>query len=164
MSREPHTCLNSSIFGIPQNHLMIHISKDLLFLNFKFSWPTNPLSKGPKSISPLGGNIVLLKKKKFTPRPNRIWTTSSSFTLIQNVYLHFRMAILRVPEKLRNLTWFGFIKLDILSRKLCSFIEEWVNESCSVVSDSLRVDYTVHEILQARILEWVAFLFSRGSS
>ena len=26
------------------------------------------------------------------------------------------------------------------------------------------MDYTVHEILQARILEWVAFLFSRGSS
>ena len=25
-------------------------------------------------------------------------------------------------------------------------------------------DYTVHEILQARILEWVAFPFSRGSS
>ena len=26
------------------------------------------------------------------------------------------------------------------------------------------MDYTVHGILQARILEWVAFLFSRGSS
>ena len=26
------------------------------------------------------------------------------------------------------------------------------------------VDYTVREILQARILEWVAFPFSRGSS
>ena len=26
------------------------------------------------------------------------------------------------------------------------------------------MDYTVHEILQARILEWVAFLFSGGSS
>ena len=25
-------------------------------------------------------------------------------------------------------------------------------------------DYTVHEILQTRILEWVAFPFSRGSS
>ena len=25
------------------------------------------------------------------------------------------------------------------------------------------MDYTVHEILQARILEWVAFPFSRGS-
>ena len=26
------------------------------------------------------------------------------------------------------------------------------------------MDYTVHKILQARILEWVAFPFSRGSS
>ena len=26
------------------------------------------------------------------------------------------------------------------------------------------MDYVVHGILQARILEWVAFLFSRGSS
>ena len=26
------------------------------------------------------------------------------------------------------------------------------------------MDYTVHEILQAKILEWVAFLFSRESS
>ena len=26
------------------------------------------------------------------------------------------------------------------------------------------MDYAVHGILQARILEWVAFLFSRGSS
>ena len=36
-------------------------------------------------------------------------------------------------------------------------------ESCSVVSDSLR-PHTVHRILQTRILEWVAFPFSRGSS
>ena len=27
-----------------------------------------------------------------------------------------------------------------------------------------QIDYTVHGILQARILEWVAFPFSRGSS
>ena len=39
------------------------------------------------------------------------------------------------------------------------------NESRSVASDSLRsMDYTVHGILQARILEWVAFPFSRGSN
>ena len=37
-----------------------------------------------------------------------------------------------------------------------------MSESHSVVSNSLR--YTVHGILQARILEWVAFPFSRGSS
>ena len=35
------------------------------------------------------------------------------------------------------------------------------SESCSVVSDSLKSrDYTVHWILQARLLEWVAFPFS----
>ena len=33
------------------------------------------------------------------------------------------------------------------------------------MSDSLEpMDYTVLGILQARVLEWVAFLFSRGSS
>ena len=39
-------------------------------------------------------------------------------------------------------------------------------ESYSVVSDSLRPCelYIVHGILQARILKWVAFPFSRGSS
>ena len=38
--------------------------------------------------------------------------------------------------------------------------------SCKVVSDSLQLHglYTVHGILQARILEWVAFPFSAGSS
>ena len=38
------------------------------------------------------------------------------------------------------------------------------SESCSVVSDSWRPHglYSVHGILQARILEWAAFPFSRG--
>ena len=42
------------------------------------------------------------------------------------------------------------------------------SESCSAVSNSLSPHglyiYTVHGILQARILEWVAFPFSRESS
>ena len=39
------------------------------------------------------------------------------------------------------------------------------NEIRSAVYNSLRpVVYTVHGILQARILEWVAVPFSRGSS
>ena len=37
------------------------------------------------------------------------------------------------------------------------------SESHSVMSDSM-VPWTVHGILQARILKWVAFPFSRGSS
>ena len=37
-----------------------------------------------------------------------------------------------------------------------------VTQSCPILWDSM--DYTVHGILQARILEWAAFPFSRGSS
>ena len=37
-----------------------------------------------------------------------------------------------------------------------------VTQSCPTLYDPM--DYTVHGILQARILEWVAFPFSRGSS
>ena len=40
--------------------------------------------------------------------------------------------------------------------------KESESKSHSVVSDSLQP--TVHGILQARILEWVVFPFSRGSS
>ena len=40
------------------------------------------------------------------------------------------------------------------------------SENHSVTSDPLcnLMDYTVHGILQARILEWIAVSFSRGSS
>ena len=36
-----------------------------------------------------------------------------------------------------------------------------VTQSCPIPCDPM--DYTVHEILQARIMEWVAYPFSRGS-
>ena len=39
---------------------------------------------------------------------------------------------------------------------------KWVSQSCPILSEPM--DYTVHGILQARILEWVAIPFSRGSS
>ena len=37
-----------------------------------------------------------------------------------------------------------------------------VTQLCPTLCDAM--DYTVHGILQARTLEWVAFYFSRGSS
>ena len=37
-----------------------------------------------------------------------------------------------------------------------------VSQSCPTLCDPM--DYTAHGILQARILKWVAFPFSRGSS
>ena len=41
-------------------------------------------------------------------------------------------------------------------------MKEKVAQSCLTLCNPM--DYTVHGILQARILEWVAFPFSRGSS
>ena len=40
--------------------------------------------------------------------------------------------------------------------------EVQIVQSCPTLCDPM--DYTVHGILQARILEWIAFPFSRGSS
>ena len=37
-----------------------------------------------------------------------------------------------------------------------------IAQSCPTLCDPM--DYTVHGIFQARILEWIAFPFSRGSS
>ena len=45
---------------------------------------------------------------------------------------------------------------------LLTFAKVKVTQSCLTLCDP--VDYTVHGILQARILEWAAFSFSRGSS
>ena len=44
------------------------------------------------------------------------------------------------------------------------FERENESESCSVGTLCDSMDYAVGGILQARILEWVAFSFSRGSS
>ena len=41
-------------------------------------------------------------------------------------------------------------------------VKEKVAQSCLALCDPM--DCTAHGILQARILEWVAFPFSRGSS
>ena len=47
-------------------------------------------------------------------------------------------------------------------KKKFSLSEVKVAQSCLTLCDPMG--YTVHRILQARILEWVAFPFSRGSS
>ena len=64
----------------------------------------------------------------------------------------------------------SFKKDSFFPSEFCVFRDETVTvtlrvkvcQSCLTLYDP--VDYTVHGILQARILEWVAFPFSRGSS
>ena len=50
----------------------------------------------------------------------------------------------------------------VLFFSLALYIIVKVAQMCLTLCDPM--DYTVHGILQARILEWVAFPFSRGSS
>ena len=45
---------------------------------------------------------------------------------------------------------------------LGSYLKVKVTQSCPALCDPM--DYTVHGILQTRILEWIAFPFSRGPS
>ena len=57
---------------------------------------------------------------------------------------------------------FYFIFNLITSLKALKLSEVKVIQSCPTLCDLM--DYTVHGILQVRILEWVAFPFSRESS
>ena len=52
---------------------------------------------------------------------------------------------------------------DMMNSSLLEWVSEWkVSQSCPTLCNPM--DYTVHGILLARILECVAFPFSRGSS
>ena len=51
---------------------------------------------------------------------------------------------------------------DMSEGRLGEKVKVKVTQSCPTLSDPM--DSTVHGIFQARILEWVAFPFSRGSS
>ena len=58
-----------------------------------------------------------------------------------------------------------FLLFNILSRLVIAFLPrskwKWKSPSCLTLCNPM--DYTVHGILQDRILQWVAFPFSRGS-
>ena len=60
-----------------------------------------------------------------------------------------------------SLTSLGAVEHELYARG-CPVKWVKVAHSCPTLCDPM--DYTVHGILQTRILEWVAFPFSRGSS
>ena len=90
---------------------------------------------------------------KFTVKNN-----NSSMDNTKIKCLHFTSEILRNPTRS---TWL-WGKGPLLW--LCWFLEVKVKLSQLCLNLWDPMDYTVHRILQARILEWVAFPFSRGSS
>ena len=83
------------------------------------------------------------------------------------LYSHFVQGDTDTPRK--EGTCPSFQGLEAATRAQCSVVGLEVmvvkseSISCSVMSDSLSMS-SVHGILWARILEWVAIPFSRGSS
>ena len=70
---------------------------------------------------------------------------------------------------LENDFWWAWLQRKVirsgrgLEPPMCGFkVKVKVAQLCSTLCDPM--DHTVHGILKARILEWVAFPFSRGSS
>ena len=72
--------------------------------------------------------------------------------LFKNIYVCFVLMSLNVNK----------MELRVQVFRL-NVIEKWKQKSLSQVRLCDPMDYTVHGILQARILEWVAFPSSRGS-
>ena len=58
--------------------------------------------------------------------------------------------------------WIHWLPLQLTSCVTTGRVKVKVAQSCPTLCNPM--DYTVHGILQARILEWVTFPFSRGSS
>ena len=64
----------------------------------------------------------------------------------------------------RKSLWLSVTNFPVFGLRSLTVFSKWVKftQSCPTLCDPM--DYTVHGILQARILDWVAFPFCRGSS
>ena len=84
------------------------------------------------------------------------------------LFLFFSLFLSCLKSSFPSLWFLLILKSNLLISKLFSAVLwKWkmkvkVAQLCLTLCDPM--DYTVHGILQARILEWVAFPFSRGSS
>ena len=96
-------------------------------------------------------------------KPNSIATIRSDLTVLGLCHMLIRFfpcfAGSTVTESLYQYTVDFFKHLLVLCTESTRVK---VTQSCPTLCDPM--DYTVHGILQTRILEWVAFPFSRGSS
>ena len=107
--------------------------------------------------------MQLCTKSKFYSRKN-VGSFQSSNMIQRHIYMKNKQTKTTTKEKGREQR--GTVgREDILNDKAkysiwCTFITVKITQLCPTLHDPM--DYTVHGILQARILEWVAFPFSRG--
>ena len=79
----------------------------------------------------------------------------NSLTAI-NILMELKINVMNMERDYFTFSWSPFSPLRHSEKKVK------VAQSCPTLCDPM--DYTVHRIFQARILEWVAFPFSRRSS
>ena len=83
----------------------------------------------------------------------RIWLTNANWKLCYKQW---------VPISISSLMWSWAAEENGIAMAFYLFFTFfWKSLSCVRLFDPM--DYTVHGILKATILEWVVFLFSRGS-
>ena len=110
-------------------------------------------SKGPSRVF----SNTTVQKHQFFGTQLSLWSNS-----------HIHTWLLETPQ-LWLMTFAGKVMsllLHMLSRFVIAFLprSKWVKVAQSCPTFCNPMDYIVHGILQARILEWVTFPFSRGSS
>ena len=80
----------------------------------------------------------------------------------ENHILKFQKTVLNMLLIMGFFFYFAFPFFGIPIMWLLHILKVKVTQSCPTLCDPMT--YTVHGILQARILEWVAYPFSWGSS
>ena len=130
----------------------------------KYIWKTNHFLFNPSLILPFMqqlSNIMLLEVNMVS-----LLTKEHKYVHVLYIILYYIFIIffLLLTMFMWILGWFSYLTLIFLLQLLR---EKW---NRSVVSDSLwPIDCSlsgssVHGIFQARVLEWIAIAFSRGSS
>ena len=102
--------------------------------------------------------MILLKFSlinKWSENPNNLYIMKNFILLIHQLFHLTSFSLSLRPLLTASLYWFS--KLNWFEQRKAK-----VAQSCPTLWDP--IDYTVHGILQARILEWVAVPFSRGPS
>ena len=99
----------------------------------------------------------------------RVWSLALGRSLEKEMATHSSLLARIIPwtEDPGRLQSMGLqsrtqLSTDALGSHGCLKVKVKIAQSCPTLCDSMH--YTVHGILQARILEWVAVSFSRGSS
>ena len=103
----------------------------------------------------------MMKKPKYNLRVYNRRSMNAIFLM----FIRYKINILSkyfIKNMCNKYPYMGTKVHEVGKHKLEINMKVKVTQSCPTLCNPM--DYTVHRLLQARILEWVTFPFSRGSS